>query len=338
MMLMFTLIPSMAFAAEKPVFSINGSVKDTKVKFKVGSIVEIRVGGEDLKDMYGFELRLSYDANKLQFQKTTTTLGGFSIPSIARDGELTFANTKIGNVKGENGALQLATLQFKATAKGEAAIQLTRVKLVDSKAVSATFEPKLSFITSIVSENEISFNDIKNHWANAEIMKAAEAGWINGYQDGSFRPQDKVTRAQLTTMLSRALLLSASEGKPTTFKDAEQIPSYARAHVSQAVTAGIVKGFEDHTFRPQRFITRSEIAVMVMRVIGYDEKNSAGKQLAFGDAEQIQDWAYPAIVSATELGLVQGRGNNRFVPHGVATRAEAVVLILRLLDNMTIEK
>ncbi|MCR2804391.1 S-layer homology domain-containing protein [Paenibacillus soyae] len=333
MMLMMTLVPTMAFAAEQPVFSLNGFVTDTRAEVRTGDIVEIRVGGEYLTDAYGFELRLSYDADKWQYQEVSTSWGGFSIPSIVQDGELTFANTKVGNTKGINGAAQLATFRFKATEEGKATIQLTRVKLVDSQVASTTYEPRLSLVASIIAKDAPSFSDIEDHWAKADIQEAARMGWINGYEDGRFRPQDQVTRAQFTTMLSRALALDANADETIVFKDAEQIPEYARAHVTQAVAEGIVKGFEDNTFRPHQLISRSEIAVMAMRVIGYEEKH-AGKQLVFADADQIQEWAYPAVVSAVDLGLIQGRDHNRFVPHGVATRAEAVVLILRVLDSI----
>ncbi|RIX59640.1 S-layer protein [Paenibacillus nanensis] len=330
---LITILPTAAFAGEQPVFSLNGSATDSREEVREGGIVEIRVGGEYLKDLYGFELRLSYDADKLQYQEGSTSLDGFTIPPIVQDGELTFANTKLGHTKGLNGAAQLATFRFKAVEEGQAAIQLIRVKLVDSKVASAAYEPRLSHVVSIISEDEPSFSDIEDHWAKADIQRAAKMGWINGYEDGRFRPQDKVTRAQFATMLSRALAFDANADDANVFKDVEQIPAYARAHVSQAAAEGIVKGFEDNTFRPHRLISRSEIAVMVMRVIGYEETNQAGKQLVFADADHIQEWAYPAVVTAVDLGLIQGRGNNRFAPHGDATRAEAVVLILRVLDS-----
>lgn len=328
--LIVTLFPSLALAEEKPTFSISSSGTDVEV----GSLIEVSIEGLNLKDVYGFELRLDYDSNKLVIQNSATSSEGFSIPLIVQDEQIIFAHTKVGNVEGENGSLEMATMQFQTIEKGETSIQLMQVKLVDSKVVSTVVEPKVALNISITSHNEVSFSDIEAHWAKEEILRAAEMGWVNGFEDGSFRPQDKVTRAQFSTMFSRALVLSADDEMWESFKDAEQIPSYARSHVSQMVAAGIVRGYVDQTFRPQRLITRSEMAVMAMRVLGYNEKDTEIKALEFDDADQIQDWAYSAIVFGKDLGLIKGRGNNRFVPYGDATRAEAVVLILRILDYM----
>jgi len=104
--------------------------------------------------------------------------------------------------------------------------------------------------------------------------------------------------------------------------------------VARAIAAGIVRGFPDRTFGPERLITRAEMTVMIMRAAGYDEQAAAGKPLVYRDADRIGDWAYPAVAAATELGLVQGVGDNRFAPQGVTTRAEAVVMILRLMDYL----
>ena len=160
-------------------------------------------------------------------------------------------------------------------------------------------------------------------------------GWIKGYPDGTFAPNKEVTRAEFTTMLSRALALSSSSDQAQTFKDYEQIPQFAKSHISQAVAAGLVKGYEDATFRPSQWINRSEMTVMLMRVIGYEDnlKNSSST-LAYDDADQVPEWAYPAIATATDLGIVEGRGKNKFAPDGYSTRAEAVTLILRIVDHI----
>lgn len=326
MFLLFAMLPAMAYAEDKPTFSLSSSFSTVRVNDEV----VVNVESTNARDVYGYELRLSYDPEVLAFQQASTLWSGFTVPPIVKNGEITFAHTKIGKNKGESGNVRFASLRFEAIGKGDTTIQLTRVKLVDSGGISTTAEPGLLLEIAIPSY----YLDIKGHWAEEDIVRATELGWINGYPDGRFGPQDKVTRAQFTTMLSRALTLSSQSEPAQTFKDHETIPVYAKPHVLKAAKAGLVKGYEDATFRPSRWITRSEITVMLMRVLGYEDKIDSIPPLAFDDADQVPAWAYTAIAIASDMGIAKGRGNNKFSPGGYTTRAEAVTLILRILDRI----
>lgn len=114
------------------------------------------------------------------------------------------------------------------------------------------------------------------------------------------------------------------------FADEAKIPDWAKPFVSEAVGAGVIKGYDDNTFRANNPITRAEMAVMIMRASGI-KVNSENKS-TFADANQIPAWALPSVTTAVEAGLIKGRGNNRFVPGDHTTRAEAVTLILALID------
>lgn len=325
----FAMLPKMAYAGDKPVFSLNSTVSHAKI----GDEVLIAIDSPNAKDVYGFELRLSYDPKALTFLEASNSWDGFTVPPIVEDGNLTFAHTKIGNTKGENGAVRFATIRFKAIGSGSTSIQLTRVKLVDSDVSSTTTEPGVLLKISI--SGPTPYTDTKGHWAEGDIARATEMGWIKGFPDGRFAPDQEVTRAGFTTMLSRALALSAPLDRVQTFKDHESIPGYAKTHVMQAAAAGIVRGYEDGTFRPLQRMTRSEITVMLMRALGYEDKMDAIPPPPYDDADQVPDWAYPAVAAATDMGIVKGRGNNKFAPGGYATRAEAVTLILRVLDRIS---
>jgi hypothetical protein len=82
-------------------------------------------------------------------------------------------------------------------------------------------------------------------------------------------------------------------------------------------------------------MTRSEVTVMLMRIVGYEDKKEASPPLPYDDADQVPVWAYPAVAAATDMGIVKGRAGNRFAPGGHVSRAEAVVLILRVLDHIS---
>ncbi|WP_270165538.1 S-layer homology domain-containing protein [Paenibacillus sp. SYP-B4298] len=329
-MLLLASFPQQASASEQPAFAMTSSASEVKV----GDKIEVSITGSHLQDVYGFELRLSYDTGSLRFSESSTSWKGYTVPPIVEGGQVTVAHTKIGNVAGENGQVSFAKLTFEAIKEGEAAVQLAGVKLVNSQVASTTAEPKLSAKVTIVPERAptVTFSDIQGHWAEKDMLRAAGMGWINGYPDGRFKPEEQVTRAQFTTMLSRALALTAAEGTAIEFADKESIPSYARPHVEQAVTAGIITGFADHTFRPEQVISRAEMTVMVMRALGLPDSGNEAQSSSFADAEQIPSWARAAVAAAAEHGLAKGRGGNRFVPDGTATRAEAVTFILRMLD------
>lgn len=141
-------------------------------------------------------------------------------------------------------------------------------------------------------------------------------------------------------LLTRALQLPRYE--ELSFSDNEEIPVWARAAVATAHKAGIIQGYGDGAFRGKQPVSRAELAVMMMRGLGYgalsqtktqSEQAQAGSQvlLSYADAEQIPSWAQSAVKQATENGLLQGRSNNRFTPLAYMTRAEAVTATLRML-------
>ncbi|MET3508230.1 RCC1 domain-containing protein [Halalkalibacter oceani] len=180
------------------------------------------------------------------------------------------------------------------------------------------------------TEPVIAFTDIAGHWAEDYIMRAVEKGFVSGYPDGTFKPNHPVTRAEFTVMLAGALKLEGN-GSALTFTDHDQIGGWAKQAVAQAVQAGIVVGFSDGSFRPNTQITRVEMAVMVARALQLEL--NANALPGFADDEAIPQWAKGAVEAIRKLGIVDGRGGNRFVPNETATRAEATVMLLRLLDR-----
>ncbi|GIQ62468.1 hypothetical protein PACILC2_10360 [Paenibacillus cisolokensis] len=180
------------------------------------------------------------------------------------------------------------------------------------------------------NEPVIAFTDIAGHWAEDYIMRAAAKGIVSGYPDGTIKPNHPVTRAEFTVMLAGALKLEGN-GSALTFTDHDQIAGWAKQAVAQAVQAGIVVGFSDGSFRPNAQITRVEMAAMIARALQL--QLNANASTGFADDEAIPQWAKGAVEAIRKLGIVDGRGGNRFVPNETATRAEATVMLLRLLDR-----
>lgn len=176
---------------------------------------------------------------------------------------------------------------------------------------------------------EVTLNDIAGHWAKTNIELAVSKGIVKGYEDGTFKPNATVTRAEFTVMLMNALK-QKEEGAALTFADAANIGNWAKQAIMQAVSLGVIKGYQDGSFRPNAEITRSEMASMIVNALGI--ATNATTVTGFADDKDIPLWAKGAAEALRERGLLQGKGNNVFAPNDAATRAEAVTILIQLLS------
>lgn len=177
-------------------------------------------------------------------------------------------------------------------------------------------------------------NDISGHWAEYNIQKVLEMGVTSGYEDKTFRPGRTITRAEFCRFVVAALGYSTETNPKLSFKDSSSIPVWAKGSVAKAVEKGIVTGYNDNTFRPSREITREEMASILIRAMNLQSEanSSQNKELYFNDASGIQSWARGAVVVAVNRGLVKGYSDNTFGPRLSATRAEAITMIVKMLD------
>lgn len=325
LMICFSFAPWSAQADERlPVFQLSPA----QDKYKQGDELQLAVIGDQLADVYAFEVRLAFDSAKLRFKRAESGLTGFSIPVIQQGDELLFASTKTGSVAGDSERLTLCTFYFEAAQGGQAQFKLSAVKLVDSGLKYVDYENQAAATLAI---GPVQFSDIAGHWAEQAIMRALELNLIQGYEDGTFRPDAYVTRGEFAALLARALKLPANGDAAGIFTDYGSMPEWVRPYVSALANANMAEGYEDGTFRPAADISRAEMTAIVMRKL----RAAADMQgrSTFDDADEIPEWAQGWIAAAQEDGIVDGRGNNRFEPQAFTTRAEAVTLLLRLLDR-----
>lgn len=115
------------------------------------------------------------------------------------------------------------------------------------------------------------YPDVLQHWARGYIETASDFGLFTGYDDGTFRPQSPVTRAEFAVVLSR---LFPGDAQPAvTFIDADLIPGWARAGVLRAGYLGLFTGYEDGTFRPLQRVTRAEAATVFRRILWRESRD-----------------------------------------------------------------
>lgn len=132
-------------------------------------------------------------------------------------------------------------------------------------------------------------------------------------------------------MMARAMELTSKGGAAFDFADQDRIPAWAQPSISEAQLAGVITGYEDGTFRPNSLINRTEMAAMVIRALNITPDPEV--KPTFADTGSIAAWGQPYVAAAAEAGLINGRGNNSFVPAANTTRAEAVVLVLRMVES-----
>jgi hypothetical protein len=171
--------------------------------------------------------------------------------------------------------------------------------------------------------------DTAGHWGRSPITTLAGMGIVSGFPDGNFRPDTNVTRADFVTLLTRALGLRENPEAAARLRDADH---WARGAIGAAAEAGLVTGYLDGTFLPNRQITRAEIAAILARVIERRlvPVGQAGDAV-FADAGAIPAWALEGIRSAARAGLVRGFPDHSFRPGNNTTRAEAIVMLYRLI-------
>lgn len=318
-LLSLSLAPASSLAQEgAPAVSFRAEAKS-------GDVLEVSWFVRNASDVYAFELNIRFDVHRLKWKEAEVPVPGFTVPPIVGEDRVLIAHTMVGPVEGLSGDIRLATLRFERIAPGDARVTLEEAKLVDSEVVSATYAPKAE---AIFADTSVQLSDIEGHWAKADILRGVRIGFIRGYPDGTFRPNQSVTRAEFAAMLARALQLPLPQGAAPGFADDGEIPEWAVPYAAAAARAGWFTGDEEGRFRANAPVTRAEMAAVLVRALGGAPSQQAAD---FADWEAIPDWAKGYVASAAEAGIMKGRAHRFFDPQAQSTRAEAAVAVLRLL-------
>ena len=179
------------------------------------------------------------------------------------------------------------------------------------------------------------FTDIEGHWAKVDICEATELGIVEGVSANIFMPDSYVTRTEFAIMLMRTLQIAINNEAPeTSLSDKDSIPVWARQAVKTAVAEGILEGYLDGSLKPERTVSRTEVAIMVARAMMWDAAKEDIVNTPFVDDDQIPAWGKAYVEATRKYGLMNGRQDNLFVPVGLTTRAEATVVLLRLWKQL----
>lgn len=178
-----------------------------------------------------------------------------------------------------------------------------------------------------------TFSDVpSSYWAFEYVEKLAKTGFVSGTGNGMFTPTGLITRADFVTVLGRAAGVNAGDYSSCDFTDV--MPGqYYTPYIQWAAEKGIVSGTGDGTFLPLNYMTRSEMAVLIVNYAKYMGLSTGGSNTGtpFADDSSIESWARDAVYTARGMGVISGKGGNVFDPGGHTSRAEVCTVVCRLL-------
>lgn len=185
--------------------------------------------------------------------------------------------------------------------------------------------------------NDVSFADVRNHWAQNAIEILAARGIVNGMSDDKYEPDAVLTRAQFTKMLLGALKVKPVAGAKSVFSD---VPSshWSAEWVAAAASRGLIQGYGD-SFRPDDQLSREQMIAILVRALGDEGKANAltdeqvRQGLPYADAAELSDWSKRYAALSSQYGLIEGNGQ-LLEPKQSSTRAQAATVIYRLLDRL----
>ncbi len=174
------------------------------------------------------------------------------------------------------------------------------------------------------------YSDISNHWAKDFINDLISKNILSGYQDGTIKPDKNISRAELTTIVAKAMGLKPAKNPVLDFADKASISSWAAGYIAVAKEESIVLGYKDNTFGPNKNCTRQEAVTIIMNAFKLGESSNT---LKFKDEKEISSWAYKSVAKLTESKIIDGYPDNTFKPGENITRAEVFSVLSKCLNT-----
>ncbi len=249
--------------------------------------------------------------------------------------------------------------EIEVLVKGEYLIR-TNTTLQDSRTGLARMDDasgKLTFVPSVIESlstrkvlhakvkgnytvmgltNYKYFTDVGNHWAKDAISLLSSKLIVDARQGNAFEPNKNITRAEFAEFVARGLGLQGDLKTAQKFFDVTNSPK--SAFIGAAAKAGIVAGNTDGSFKPNSPITREQMAMMMVRAMNYAGYSTSlnfqpsSYLQVFKDVKSIQ--SPESAARMIKEGIIQGVTATTFQPKGYATRAQAAVMLERLLKKV----
>ena len=175
-----------------------------------------------------------------------------------------------------------------------------------------------------------TFSDLPENEAAGSIMNMVARGILKGMDNGKFEGELPITRAMVATVLKR-LSTKQTINNVQNFKDVKDKDWFAEA-VKWAQSQGLIKGYEDGTFKANNLVTRQELAIIIERFL----KNCGItmeeiKELSYKDLDTLPAWSRDAIIAMAKIGLVEGQTEEMYNPASEFTREELAVMLEKII-------
>nr|WP_283094452.1 carbohydrate binding domain-containing protein [Paenibacillus sp. ATY16] len=203
------------------------------------------------------------------------------------------------------------------------------LSFVMSVVIAVSYVPSAVFAASdtTAAATSAAAPDVAGHWASQQVTDWTSKGLVNSYPDGTFKPEQGITRAEFTKLIN-SLFGFTAKGE-NGFSDVGAEAWYADS-VSIGKQAGFINGYPDGTFKPNTAITRQEAAKIAAGLFRLPAVTGADPLVAFNDKAQVGAFAVEPLGQLVSGGYLKGFPDGTVQPLKSITRAEAVVLLSRL--------
>ncbi|MDR1640542.1 MAG: S-layer homology domain-containing protein [Clostridiales bacterium] len=179
------------------------------------------------------------------------------------------------------------------------------------------------------SPNSFAANgDVEGHWAQQTFEKWISLGLINGYENGNYRPDGLITRAEFIKLVNETKGYTETSDKVSKFKDVKP-GAWHYNDIAKSLAAGYISGTSDTTMSPDARITREEAIAIVGRVEGLEKEPGTSVLSEAKDGGSVSGWARKDVANAVNAGLIMG-DSGKLNPKSSMTRAEALILLDRI--------
>jgi uncharacterized protein YjdB len=169
--------------------------------------------------------------------------------------------------------------------------------------------------------------DIEGHWAQTAIQTWIDSGYVSGYSDGTFKPDEAITRAEFVTLINNVVDLQATSSNG--FSDVSNNDWYADV-VDKVKANGLISGYSDGTFKPNEPITRAEGLVVINKLLALEGPNDYSMLLQYKDGNSTAEWAKEAAENLLEKHYLSGYTDGTLRLSKNITRAETVALLKKV--------
>lgn len=192
--------------------------------------------------------------------------------------------------------------------------------------------------TSMFEEaRKYTFSDVpSDFWAATSIAVMTNQQLISGYSDGTFKPDKPISREEVAALFSNLISDQNPVMLSSSFKDITSDRWSANA-IERVARLNIISGYGDKTYRPEKFMSRQEFAVVAdnyIHYLGYESDNYSNEQdIHFSDQKFVAPWAQDAVKELARLGFLNYQPHNLFNPEKYITRAEATEITYRITNS-----